>query len=146
MRRTLGLLVSALLLAGCGGDTPGDEAQVRTTLQRFIAAVEERDYQTLCDKVFAPKLLQGLQSIGLPCEIAMRTSLGEVKEPRLTVGTITIDGRTAHAEVKTSAKGQPPSSDTLELSKVSAGWRVSALGSPRGPSGAKGTPAASPRP
>lgn len=121
--------MAAAVLAGCGNDTPDDETQVRTTLQTFIEAVEERDYQTLCDKVFAPKLLQGLQSIGLPCEIAMRTSLGEVKEPRLTIGDIEVDGRTAHAEVKTSAKNQPPSTDTIELSKVSSGWRVSALGS-----------------
>jgi hypothetical protein len=140
MRRTLSLLVLALLLGGCGSDSPSPEAQVRTTLQRFARAVEQRDYQTLCDKVFAPKLLQGLQSIGLPCEIAMRTSLGEVKQPRLTIGDVTVSGRTASAQVKTSAKGQPPSTDTIELTKESAGWRVSALGSGQGPSGAKATP------
>jgi hypothetical protein len=140
MRRTLPLLVLALLGSGCGSDTPSDEAQVRTTLQRFARAVEQRDYQTLCDKVFAPKLLQGLQSIGLPCEIAMRTSLGKVKEPRLTMGGVTVTGRTATAQVKTSAKGQPPSTDTIKLTKEAAGWRVSALGSGQGPSGATGTP------
>jgi hypothetical protein len=139
VRRFLAPLAAAAVLAGCGNDQPSDEALVRDTLQRFVTAVEKRDYQSLCDTVFAPKLLQGLQEIGLPCEIAMRTSLGEVKEPRLTVGDVTVDGKTATAQVKTSAKGQPPSTDTIELAKVSAGWRVSALGSEPGPTGAKAT-------
>jgi hypothetical protein len=144
VRRILAPLVVAALVAGCGDDTPSDEAQVRTTLLRFATAVEKRDYQTLCDKVFAPKLLQGLQSIGLPCEVAMRTSLGQVKSPKLTVGDVTVSGRTARAQVKTSASGQAPSTDTIELSKVTAGWRVSALGAQAGPTGAKATPSKTP--
>ncbi len=144
MRRIWIAGTAALALAGCGGDGgPSDEAQVRETLQTFATAVEKRDYQTLCDDVFAPELLQGLGSIGLPCEIAMRTSLGEVEDPKLTVGNITINGKHARAQVKTSAAGQPPSTDTLELDKLKTGWRVSALGAPGGPTGstaAKATP------
>jgi hypothetical protein len=137
VRRILIAGTAALALAGCGGgdEAPSPEAQVRATLRTFASSVEQRDYQTLCDKVFAPKLLEGLQSIGLPCEIAMRTSFETVKDPKLTVGDVTVSGSTATAEVKTSAEGQPPSTDTLQLEKVAAGWRVSALGSDAGPTG-----------
>ncbi|MEA2126294.1 MAG: hypothetical protein QOI80_3076 [Solirubrobacteraceae bacterium] len=141
MRRIVTLAAAAAVLAGCGGgDAPSDEARVRDTLRTFATAVEKRDYQKLCDEVFAPKLLQGLQSIGLPCEIAMRTSLGEVKDPKLTVGSVTVSGKTASAQIKTSAAGQPPSTDTIKLEKVASGWRVSALGAAPGPTG---SPAAS---
>ena len=116
------------LLAACGDDVPTDELQVRETLTTFASSVEERDYKTLCEDVFAPDLLTGLQQIGLPCEVAMRTSLGEVEAPKLTVGEVTIDGLTARAEIKTSAEGQNPSSDTLALKKVDGRWQVSALG------------------
>jgi hypothetical protein len=123
------VLATAVALTGCGGaKKPSAEAQVRATLQSFATAVEKRDYQKLCDRIFAPKLLQGLQSIGLPCEIAMRTSLGSVKDPQLTVGKVTVAGKTASAEIKTAATGQPPSTDVIHLDKLGARWRVSALG------------------
>ncbi len=142
MRPVIALLAATVALAGCGGTKkPTAEAQVRATLESFASAVEKRDYQTLCDRIFAPKLLQGLQSIGLPCEIAMRTSLGEVKDPQLTVGTVTVTGKTASAEIKTAATGQAPSTDTIRLQRIKARWRVSALG---GAPSASATPTATP--
>ena len=130
MRRLTALTASLVLglLAACGDDAPTDEQQVRETLTTFASSVEKRDYRTLCEDVFAPDLLDGLQQIGLPCEVAMRTSLGEVQAPKLTVGEVAIDGTTARAEIKSSADGQDPSSDTLALTKVDGRWQVSALG------------------
>jgi hypothetical protein len=141
VRRVLASSLSllALLAAGCGGRTPSDEEQIRDVLASFSKAVEGRDYQKLCDDVFAPKLLEGIKGIGLPCEVALRNSLGEVQDPRLTVGAVGVKGDKATAEVRTSAEGQPPSSDTLELQRVDGKWKVSALSG-----GAK--PAASPTP
>jgi hypothetical protein len=137
--------MAALALGGCGGgDGPSDEAQVRETLSTFATAVEKRDYQTLCDEVFAPKLLQGLEAIGLPCEVALsKSTLSEVEDPQLTVGAITVEGKRAQAEVRTSSAGNKPSSDTVELVKLSGGWRVEALGAPERPD-ATATPTASP--
>jgi hypothetical protein len=130
VRRARLAIVTALAvpaLAGCGDRTPSDEEQIRTVLSTFSQSVEKRDYQRLCDDVFAPKLLAGLQGIGLPCEVALRNSLGEVKDPRLTVGAVTVRGDKATAQIRTSAEGQPPSSDDLELQRVGGKWKVSAL-------------------
>jgi hypothetical protein len=129
VRRPLVLLaLLAFALPGCGGRTPSDEEQVRAVLATFARSVENGDYQRLCDDVFAPKLLDGLAGIGLPCEVALRNSLGEVKDPRLTVGGVRVRGDKATADIRTSAEGQPPSSDTLELQRVDGKWKVSALG------------------
>ena len=129
MRRLLVLLaLLTFALPGCGGRTPSDEEQVRDVLATFARSVERRDYQRLCDDVFAPKLLDGLAGIGLPCEVALRNSLGEVKDPRLTVGGVRVRGDKATADIRTSAEGQPPSSDTLELQRIEDKWKVSALG------------------
>ncbi len=131
MRRLIPILL-AVALVGCGENTPTDEEQVREVLAGFASAVEGRDYQRLCDDIFAEELLQGLQQIGLPCEVAMRTGLEDRQDPKLTVGTITIDGDTATAEVRTSAGGEAPSSDTLTLMRSGDRWRVTALsGDPR---------------
>jgi hypothetical protein len=129
-RRLVSVLAACLVLpalAGCGDRTPSDEEQVREVLTTFAKATERRDYRTMCDEVFAPKLLSGLQEIGLPCEVALRNSLGEVRNPRLTVGKVTVRGKAATADIRTAAEGQEPSSDTIRLDKIKEKWRVSDL-------------------
>jgi hypothetical protein len=125
---SVAVLACAAVVGGCGDQGPTPEDQVRTVLTTFATATEKRDYATLCNKVFAPKLLTGLQAIGLPCEVAMRNSLGQVEQPRLSVGKVTVKGDTATAQVRTSAQGQDPSSDTVQLRRVEGEWKISALG------------------
>jgi hypothetical protein len=123
--------LAATVLAGCGcGSGPSTQEQVRATLDELGRATAARDYQALCDDVFAPKLVEKLQQVGLPCEIAMQRSFEDVQNPRLTIGRITVakDEKSARAEVRSSASGQPPSQDTVELVPVGDGWRVSSLG------------------
>ena len=131
MRRALGAAaVATALLAGCGSD-PTPQQQVRETLDEFGRATAAKDYQALCDRVFAPKLVDKLTEVGLPCEVAMQRSFEDVKDPRLTIGKITVadDEKSAEAEVRTSASGQTPSQDTVTLVPVEdEGWRVSSLG------------------
>ena len=69
-----------------------------------------------------------MKQIGLPCEVALQRGLGDVKNPKLTVGKISIKDDTATAEIRTVAEGQAPSRDTLELVRVKDDWRVSSLG------------------
>ena len=130
MRRLAAGLVLALVLAGCGDQGPTDEEQVRTTLSDFSKATAAKDYQRLCDKILAPSLIADLKKIGLPCEIALQQGLGDVKQPKLIVGDVTVEGKTATAQVKTSAQGQAPSSDTVELERTEDGWRIASLATP----------------
>ena len=51
-----------------------------------------------------------------------------MQDPRLTVGTVSVDGDRATAEVRSSAAGEAPSQDTLELVRVGDGWRIASLG------------------
>ena len=141
--RRLTLLLGCLLLAGCGDQGPTDEQQVRTTLNALAEGTAKKDYQRLCDDVFAPQLLEDLEEIALPCEVALRQGLEDVENPRLTIGRITVRGSKASAQVKTTAEGQEPSNDIVELVKTDGKWRVSSLaGSPAG----SPTPSASPSP
>ena len=133
MRRAWALAALALAIAGCGASGPTDEEQVRTTLTAFIRATASKDYQALCDRLLAPSLLTSVKKIGLPCEIALQQSLGDVRQPRLIVGAVTVTGKTAVAEVRTSAEGQAPSKDTVELERTEAGWRIASLATPSEP-------------
>jgi hypothetical protein len=121
--------LTAAVMAGCGSG-PSAQEQVRETLDELGRATSAKDFQALCDEVFAPKLVEKLQQVGLPCEIAMQRSFEDVQNPRLTIGKITVakDEKSATAEVRSSASGQAPSQDTVELVPVDDGWRVSSLG------------------
>lgn len=134
MRRALTLVAVAGAWAGCGEQAPSDAVQVRETLRAFGRATAAKDYQTLCDRLLAPALIADLKKIGLPCEIALQQGLGEVREPRLIIGAVTVTGKQANAEVRTSAAGQAPSRDTIALVKTDKGWRIASLATPAQPS------------
>ena len=120
-------LLAALALAGCGDSGPSDEQQIRATLDRFAEATAAQDYPALCQRILAPKLVDTLEQIGLPCEAALRRGFEGVKQPQISVGEVTVDGDSAKAQVRSSAEGQQPSQDTVELTKVNGQWRISSL-------------------
>ena len=133
MTRLGAIVAFVAVLSGCGENEPTDEEQVRTTLTAFSRATAAKDYQALCDKLLAPSLISDLKKIGLPCEIALQQGLGDVRQPRLIVGQVTVKGKTAVAEVRTSAEGEAPSKDTVELERTDAGWRIASLSTPSEP-------------
>jgi hypothetical protein len=119
----LGLLVA---LSGCGGG-PSDVDQVRVVVEGFGEATKAKDYQRLCDDLLSPKLVEEVERVGLPCEVALRQGLGEVRSPELTIGRIEVKGDNATADVRSSAAGEPPSRDVLELIRVADAWRIASL-------------------
>jgi hypothetical protein len=127
VRRPLVALATALALGGCGGG-PTDTDQVRSAVVAFGRATAAKDYARLCDELLAPKLVEQVKSAGLSCEAALKQGLGGVEDPKLTIGRITVDGAAARVQVRTSARGQAPSQDTLKLTKVGDRWRIASLG------------------
>ena len=126
--RYLAPALALLVLAGCGEQGPTPEEQVRSTVTDFGRATAAKDYQALCDRILAPSLVEEVESIGLPCEVALRQGLGDVREPRLTIGRIVVREDEATAEVRTSASGEEPSQDTLRLVNLDGTWKISSLG------------------
>jgi hypothetical protein len=122
------LALALLMLVGCGEQGPTPQEQVRSTVAEFGRATAAKDYRTLCERLLAPELVEEVESIGLPCESALRRGLGGVREPRLTIGEITVRDDEATAEVRTSAAGEEPSQDTLELVNLDGSWKISSLG------------------
>jgi hypothetical protein len=126
--RYLGPALALLILAGCGEQGPTPEEQVRATITEFGRATAAKDYTALCDRILAPALIEEVESIGLPCERALEQGLGEVEDPRLTIGRVEVREDEASAEVRTSAAGEEPSQDTLRLVNLDGVWKISSLG------------------
>ena len=127
VRRLFVALLAGIALVGCGGG-PTDEEQVRDTVDAFSKATAAKDYDKLCKQLLAPKLLEQVEQAGLPCEVALSKGLGEVKDPKVTIGQITVNGDSATADIRTSAKGEEPSRDTLKLTRIGGRWRIASLG------------------
>jgi hypothetical protein len=127
LRTVRGLLVAGILaVAGCGGG-PSDAEQVHATVEAFGRATAAKDYQRLCDSLLTPTLVEKIESVGLPCEVALEKGLGDVRAPTLTIGRIEVDGDRATAQINSAAQGQPPSRDILQLQRVKGKWRIASL-------------------
>jgi hypothetical protein len=126
--RPLLLVLAACALAGCGDGGPSDEEQIRSMLSEFQRATAAHDYRALCDRILAPKLIETVEQIGLPCEDALAKGFEDVRDPRISVGEIKVEDDGATAQVRSSAAGQAPSEDTVELVRVDDGWRIASLG------------------
>ena len=130
MRRpALCLAVLACSLAACGG--PSDDEQVRDTLERYEQATAKRDVQTICDELLSPEIAAKVAREGLPCEVALKTGLEDVKAPTLRVEKVQVNGDQALARVRSEAAGQAPSTDTIRLIRIGETWRIAALARPQ---------------
>jgi hypothetical protein len=128
VRRLFVALLAGAALVGCGSSGPTEEEQVRDTVDAFSKATAAKDYDKLCKQLLAPKLLEQVAQAGLPCEVALSKGLGDVKDPKVTIGQIRVSGDSATADVQTSAAGEAPSRDTLKLSRIGGRWRIASLG------------------
>ena len=126
-RPNVALLGLGAVLCACGGG-PSDPERVHDAVQAFEQATAAKDYQRLCDRLLAPRLVDAVESAGLPCEAALKQGLGGVRAPKLTIGRIDVRGDSATAQVQSSAAGEKPSRDTLQLVRVDdQSWRIASL-------------------
>jgi ketosteroid isomerase-like protein len=116
--------IALVLLAGCGGGGGSAEDAVRSTLQGYAKAFANRDYQAICDRYLSPKLIDGVEQRGLPCEAAVRPAIKEAVKPTMAVKSVKISGDTATAIVHSSAANQPPSDDTISLARLHGTWYI----------------------
>lgn len=124
------LAVVILLLVLSLRPGPNRDEEVRAALDRYAQATRDKDYQTLCDDLYATGLLDQIRSAGLPCEVALRTGLEDRRNPQLKVLSVEVNNDQALARTRTTAIGEPPSVDTIRLVREDGQWRVAALSEP----------------
>ena len=121
------IVVVLILLVMVLKPEPDSEEQVRETLDRYAQATRDKDYQTLCDDLYASDLVERSRAAGLPCEVALRTGLEDRQNPQLQVLGVEVAGDTADARVRSTAVGEVPSVDTVGLIKEDGDWKVASL-------------------
>ena len=78
--------------------------------------------------MLAPKLIETVEQIGLPCEVALQKGFEDVEDPRLTVGTVTVDGDRRPRRCAPAPPARRPARTRVELVRVGGGWRIASLG------------------
>ena len=133
MRLALLLCFLALGLAACGAeprdsaqDFAGDERAVAAAVEDLESAARDNDTEAVCTKLFAQRLLSTLEQGGTDCAEAVEDAFQDADAMEITVDEVTISGDTARATV-TSGTGDNEKTDTLELEKAGAAWRISSL-------------------
>ncbi|MDP2709733.1 MAG: hypothetical protein Q8O56_00820 [Solirubrobacteraceae bacterium] len=109
---------------------PDQDERVRETLDRYAEATRDKDYQTICDNLYAADLVERVRAAGLPCEVALQTGLEERRNPRLEVLGIEVNGDQALARVRSTAAGEVASTDIVRLVDEAGGWRIASLTEP----------------
>ena len=129
--------LSAAIALAAGGCSVGDEEKpkpargatsgVATTVAALERATRAGDFATVCDRLFTASARK--RAGGADCARLLRSQARDVRRPTIRVVGIRIRGERASVRVRTTAQGQPPVVDTLELVREGGGYRVDALGS-----------------
>jgi len=133
VKRGLSGLLALAVLAGCSGDDSGAEPppaegasrQVLEAIDRLERATLRGDFAAICDRLLTPEARE--RAGGGDCIRLLRSTGAEVRRPDIRVLSIRIDGERADVRVRTTAEGQAPVGETIELVREGDGYRIAAL-------------------
>jgi hypothetical protein len=126
-----GLCVWALAAgAGCGGSgdpkpITGAPARVAEAVQALERATARRDFKRVCDELLTAgaRRLSG----GRDCAERLGRVAANLREPRIRIDRIEVEGEQASVRVTTTARGQGPVTETLELVRERGRFRIASL-------------------
>lgn len=121
-------LACASALGACGetvstSSFKGEARHVAETVSDFQKDATASDEQKLCSSDLAKALTKRLAAVG-GCQAVVKGQLGQVDALNLTVQSISVNGTTAEARVKSSWAGKNRMS-TLSLVKEGKRWKIS---------------------
>jgi len=127
-----GLLVLAVL-AGCSSDdsesdpppAEGVPVQVAEAIDRLEQATRRRDFAVICRKLLTTEARE--RAGGDDCVRLLRSTAGDVRRPAISIVSIDISGDRAEVRVRSTARGQAPVEETIQLVREGEGYRIAAL-------------------
>lgn len=103
----------------------GAPAGVAATVDRLERATAERDFAGICDDLLTRAARE--RAGGPDCARLLRSAGQGIRRPSIEVRGIEVAGDRATATIRTTAEGQAPLVDALELRREAGSWRVEAL-------------------
>jgi hypothetical protein len=122
--RSLVLVLTAALLAGCGGS---DKSKVESTVRDFVKATNDRDADKWCDKLTTKDFKeQATGATGGQATKACKRQLKSLRRPSvqlIRIDRVKIDGDNATAATTIDAQGQR-APQAFRLKKEDGDWRI----------------------
>jgi hypothetical protein len=123
-------LSCVLLLVACGTNghqrrARGPAAQVADTVNALQHDLLTRDWADLCDQVFSSEARA--QAGGEGCADFVRNGAAGLRGERIRIRSVDVKDGKASVDVMTTAKGQAPVPETIDLVLENGRYRVSAL-------------------
>jgi ABC-type glycerol-3-phosphate transport system substrate-binding protein len=130
-RIALAAAAVVLGLAGCGETTSsksftGEEHAVAQRVSDFQKHATESSQSKLCNDDLASTLVTSIRASGKGCTEALKEQLKSVEDLTVTIESVSVDGKTATAIVKSTRSGKSVP-DTLKLVKEGGAWKISGL-------------------
>jgi hypothetical protein len=130
------ILAVVLIVRGGGDDDSGgakvDARAAVATVEAFQRAIADRDYATICDKLFTDDAREAAGGANCPSVLAQNSS--RIRNPKVEITSVLLRGNTASVAVTASVRGGPAVRDTIRLVRDKSGYRISSAGSGPGES------------
>ena len=119
-------------LAGCSlgdddepGPAPGTVRAVERTVDRFERAIVAGEWEAVCGDLFTASARR--RAGGRACARLLRSDAEGLRRPRIRIERIDVEGRRAAVRVRSTARGQQPLTDVIELRRVDGEYRIDSL-------------------
>jgi hypothetical protein len=121
----------ALLVSKLSGteDTPpitGAPKDVVATVMQFETALAGRDWAGICDRLYTKEARAAAG--GARCATTLAQSAGGLREPKVTIVSVTVKGQAATVVVSASVNGKAPVTDSIQLLREGGRFRISSAG------------------
>jgi hypothetical protein len=94
-------------------------------VERLERAIARGDWTVVCRDLFTAAARR--RAGGEACPRLLRADAEGLRRPRIRVLGIDVEGRRASVQVRTSARGQQPLTDVIDLRRQDGTYRVEAL-------------------
>jgi hypothetical protein len=128
-------MATTLFLAPAGCSIGGDEEpqpasgaprEIGEVVHELERATARRDFDTICTDLFTGDARK--RAGGADCPRLLRSAAEGIREPRIQLHAIDLDGARATVHVRTDARGQATVAAVLELRLRQGEWRIDSLG------------------
>ncbi|MGI8632599.1 MAG: Rv0361 family membrane protein [Solirubrobacterales bacterium] len=114
--------VCVLIVAGCG---EGDEDKIRSAVEDFVAASNDRDFKKVCELFGADTRKQLEQQGGKDCQKLLEdAAVDDAPKIEATIQTVTVDGDRATVDARLKTGDQPEQPQRLDLRKEGEDWKL----------------------
>jgi hypothetical protein len=122
----IALLVSRLSGSQGARQITGAPRDVVATVMQFEAALANRDWATICNSLYTKEARAAAG--GARCAATLAQSAGGLREPRVTIVSLTVKGQAATVTVAASVNGKRPVTDSIQLAREGGRFRIASAG------------------